>query len=178
MTRTHSLALSTLLIAAGGSTAMAGLDTIPVTFSISMDSATLGDVTFSSIFDAVETDGGTVLFFQSKSGDWESDSPFPLSYTNLSTTLDVDELDGSFTMYADLGGGSTLSADITFEGFGSAWDGWSASGVGLVSVVNFNGGGRFTPESVDMTWSISYIPAPGALGLFGFAGLGRRRRRA
>ncbi len=177
MTRTHSLALSTLLIAAGGSTAMAGLDTIPVTFSISMDSATFGDVTFSSIFDAVETDGGTVLFFQSKSGDWESDSPFPLSYTNLSTTLDVDALDGSFTMYADLGGGSTISGDITFEGFGSAWDGWSASGVGLVSVANFSGGGGFTPESVSMTWSISYIPAPGALGLLGVAGLSRRRRR-
>jgi hypothetical protein len=176
MTRTHSLALSTLLIAAGGSTAMAGLETIPVTFSISMDSATFGDVTFSSIFDAVETDGGTVLFFESQSGDWDSDSPFPLSYTNLSTTLNVDALDGSFTMYADLGGGSTLSGDITFEGFGSAWDGVSASGVGLVSVANFSGGG-FNPESVAMTWSISYVPAPGALGLLGVAGLSRRRRR-
>jgi hypothetical protein len=178
MTRTHSLAASTLLIAAGGSTAMAGLDTIPVTFSISMDSATFGDVTFSSIFDAEETDngGGPVLFFQSKSGDWDSDSPFPLSYTNLSTTLDVDVLDGTFTMYADLGG-STLSADISFMGFGSVWDGVSASGTGVLSVANFSGGGGFTPESVSMSWSITYVPAPGALALLGVAGLSRRRRR-
>jgi hypothetical protein len=79
-------------------------------------------------------------------------------------------------MFADLGGGSMLSGDITFMGFGSAWDGNIASGTGVLSVANFSGGG-FTPETVSMTWSITNVPAPGMFGLLGVAGLARRRRR-
>jgi hypothetical protein len=175
MTRVLS-ASAVLGVVACATTAMAGVELTPVTFTISMDSATFGDVTFSSVFDAEFTEGGTIVFFQSKAGDWTSDSPFPLSYTDLSTTLDGEVLEGQFTMFADLGGGSTLSGDITFMGFGSAWDGNLASGTGVLSVANFSGGG-FTPESVSMTWSITNVPAPGMFGLMAVAGLSRRRRR-
>jgi hypothetical protein len=143
-----------LAVSMCATTAMAGVELTPITFTISMDSATFGDVTFSSVFDAEITESGPIVFFQSKAGDWTSDSPFPLSYT----------------------GGSMLSGDITFMGFGSAWDGNIASGTGVLSVANFSGGG-FTPESVSMTWSITNVPAPGMFGLLGVAGLARRRRR-
>lgn len=169
-------AFAALAVSMCATTAMAGVELTPITFTISMDSATFGDVTFSSVFDAEITESGPIVFFQSKAGDWTSDSPFPLSYTDLSTTLDGEVLEGQFTMFADLGGGSTLSGDITFMGFGSAWDGNLASGTGVLSVANFSGGG-FTPESVSMTWSITNVPAPGMFGLMAVAGLSRRRRR-
>lgn len=155
--------------------AHAGIETTPVTFSISATTDLFGDFTISADFDAtVDTSGASpVVSFMSPSGSFSSNTPFDFTYTDLSMVLDADFIDGTFSMSAV---GGTVAADILLSGFGSEWDGMSASGTGIIEITNIGGGG-FAPETTDITWSINTVPAPGALGLLGVAGLAGRRRR-
>lgn len=155
--------------------AHAGVETVPVTFSISATTDLFGDFTISADFDATVDGSGSspVVSFSSKSGSFSSNSPFDFTYSDLSMVLDGDFIDGTFGMSVV---GGTVSADILLSGFGSAWDGTVAAGDGIIEIKNIGGGG-FAPETTDITWSITTVPAPGALGLLGVAGLARRRRR-
>ena len=168
MSSAFRIAPAVVLLAA--STAVAGLETVPVTFSITTTTDLFGDFTIESDFDA--TFDGSLLSFASDAGSFESSSSFDFTYTDLSMGLDGEFIDGTFTLIGTAGP-ATASADLTLSGFGSAWDGSSASGTGIIEMTNIG----FTPETVDIHWSINLVPAPGAIALLGVAGLARRRRR-
>ena len=164
------LAPAAVLFAA--TSAFAGIETIPVTFTISGTADLFdGAFTLESDFDAAYD--GSVLSFESPAGSFGSNATYDFSYTDLSAMLDGEFIDSTFALLAaDLGG--DITADVTLSGFGSEWDGTSASGTGLIVLSDI---GFFTPESIDISWSINQVPTPGALALLGVAGLARRRRR-
>ena len=170
MSSAFRLAPVVVLLTAGS--ALAGIETVPVTFSISGTADLFdGAFTFESDFDA--TYDGTVLSFDDAAGSFGSNGSYDFSYTDLSAILDGEFIDSTFGLLAaDLGG--DVTANVMLSGFGSEWDGTSASGTGLIVLSDI---GFFTPESVDITWSINQVPTPGALALLGVAGLARRRRR-
>lgn len=155
--------------------AFAGIDTVPVTFSISATTDLYGDFTISADFDAsIDTSGSSpIVSFADTSGSFTSSSPFDFDYSDLAMILDGEFIDGTFGI-TGTSGGSSISADVLLSGFGDAWDGTSASGIGIIELKAVSG---FAPETTDITWSINTVPAPGALGLLGMAGLVGRRRR-
>ena len=94
------------------------------------------------------------------------------SYTDLSVLFIEEDIDGDGM--ASLTNGSTIDYDFMFSGFGDAWDGSFASGVGFIEFTQTSG---FTVETHDITWSVTLVPAPGVVALLGLAGLTARRRR-
>lgn len=164
-------AVATLSLAG---TALAGVETVPVEFTIEFTTDLFGPVMLSNTFDATQsTEGGVTVLSFGGSGSFDLGTPgITLDYSDLAVVFGGEFIDGSSNAQLMDGGTET---NYTFEltGFGDLWDGSSASGVGVV-YLSSNG---FVPESYAATWSINQVPAPGALALLGVAGLAGRRRR-
>lgn len=175
--KTQNLFVASIATAAMTSVVTAGIsESIDVTFTLEFNSDTLGNVILQDIFTATQTLDGGVLGLQfGGSGAFEVDAPgYIFEYSNLDTQLSGDEISGSGDSLLE-----SFAADeefsFVFDGFGSSWDGSFASGVG---VIEFTPVGGFTVDTHEIAWSVETIPAPGALAMFGLAGLARRRRRA
>ncbi|MEE2972804.1 MAG: hypothetical protein VX672_06745 [Planctomycetota bacterium] len=174
MTKTFQLAALTSLFAS--IPAFAGVDSnIEVYFELQFEADSLGTVTLGDTFDATESlDAGvyTLKFGGNGAFATPGDPSATFSYTDLSVLFVEEDIDGDGM--ASLTNGSSIDYDFTFSGFGDAWDGSFASGVGYIE---FTQTGGFTVESHDITWSVTLVPAPGAVALLGLAGLTSRRRR-
>ena len=180
MKKTFPLATFTAL--AVGSTAFAGVDSdIQVYFELQFESDSIGTVTLGDTFDATESlDAGVYTLEFGGSGTFATpgDPSLIFTYTDLSVLFVEEDIDGDGMATLSTEGfsnGSTVDYDFLFSGFGDAWDGSFASGVGFIEFTPTGGG--FSVDSHDITWSINLVPAPGALALLGLAGIGARRRR-
>ncbi len=157
------------------SPAIAGLDTIEIEFALEFEVETLGLVSLSQTFEAVESDeGGTVVLIFGGDGSFDVEAPgATMAYTGFSALYDGEYINGS-SMVIIADGGTSLSYDFDLTGIGELWDGTFASGTAGV-YLNRNG---FVPDYSPATWSISLVPTPGAVALLAVAGLtGHRRRR-
>jgi len=172
--KTSIRTLGAVAVAGLASSASAGLDTVTVDFVIEFETEMLGPVTLTNTFEAEESSEGgvTVLSF---GGDGSFDvgaSGLTLSYTDLAVVFGGEFIDGASNARLT-GAGTDMNYTFELTGFGDLWNGSSASGVGVV-YLNSNG---FVPESYSAAWSITEVPAPGAVALLGVAGLASRRRR-
>jgi hypothetical protein len=150
---------------------------IDVLFTVGFESDFIGKVVLSGVFAAeeTETDGVFTLVFTGEGSFNVSDPGVDFAYEDLSVLLENDQLEGQ-GLASLLGENGEESFDFGLEGFGSSWDGSSASGIGLIG---FNGFDGFTPgDEFSITWSIDLVPVPGVVALFGVAGLSRSRRRS
>ena len=169
--------LATLTTLAVGSTAFAGVDSdIQVYFELQFESDSLGTVTLGNTFDATESlDAGVYTLEFGGSGVFSTpdDPGVTFAYTDLSVLFVEEDIDGDGM--ANLTNGSTIGYEFVFSGFGDAWDGSFASGVGFIEFTQTSG---FSVDTHDITWSVTLVPAPGAVALFGLAGIASRRRRS
>ena len=164
-------AAATLMV---GGSAMAGLETVMVDFTIEFTTDMLGPVTLSDTFEATETtEGGVTVIAFGGSGSFDlSAAGFTLDYSDLDVVFGGEFIDGNSNAQL-MGPGTDMNYMFELTGFGDLWNGSSASGVGVV-YLSSNG---FVPESYSASWSITQVPTPGAVALLGVAGLAGRRRR-
>lgn len=175
---------ATLATLALGASAFAGVDSdIQVYFELQFESDSIGTVTLGDTFDATESlDAGVYTLEFGGSGAFATtpvDPSLTFTYTDLSVLFVEEDIDGEGMATLSTEGfsnGSTLNYDFVFSGFGDAWDGSFASGVGFIEFTATSGG--FSVDSHDITWSVTLVPAPGAVALFGLAGIASRRRRS
>lgn len=162
------------LFVAVASPALAEMETTPIVFSIT-GSLGYGETTISSEFDALITDDGgfSLLAFESAAGDFDSDLAMSFSYTDLTMALKDEFLEGDFTLIA-IDDSTNESKTTSLSGFAiESWDGNTAFGSALAECELVG----FVPETHEVTWSITLVPAPGTLAVLGMAALGRGRRR-
>ena len=159
------------VLAVSGS-AVAGIgDSLPVEFTLEFSNDTLGDVVLNQVFDA-DIDIAGVTF----GGDGMFDVTTPgyeFPFSDLAVILAGDTISGTGQAILESFAWD-VEFDFSFDGFGTAWDGTSAEGIGIVE---FTPEGGFTVDTHQMVWSIAVVPGPGALGLLAVAGIASRRRR-
>ena len=168
-----SAALATSIVT---TTLSAGIEEVDVLFTMDFDNTTLGAVSITETFTALQEDLESGILELSFGGDgffMVSNPGFTFEYTSLQVVLRSDVIDGGGHAELTASGTETLSS-YAFNGFGSTWDGSFASGVGIVEFTSIGG---FTADTFEISWSVETIPAPGVLGLFGLGGLVRGRRR-
>ena len=153
--------------------AAAGLgDELPVEFTMAFTSESLGAVVLTQVFDAqVDISGVT---FEDGTGMFDVANPgYDFFFSDLDVSLVNDTISGTGDALLESFEGDTFF-DFSFDGFGTAWDGTSAEGIGIVE---FTPEGGFTVDTHQMVWSIAVVPGPGALGLLAVAGIASRRLR-
>ena len=99
---------------------------------------------------------------------------------SVGTNFGPASADGTATFASDLSVGA-LDGTLDFGPFGSydltlSLFTFGDGGVGTLTGFDPGAGGVVTGDVFIAEWTITAIPAPGALALLGLAGLGRRRR--
>lgn len=159
------------VLAVSGS-AVAGIgDSLPVEFTLEFSNDTLGDVVLNQVFDA-DIDIAGVTF----GGDGMFDVTTPgyeFPFSDLAVILAGDTISGTGQAILESFAGD-VEFDFSFDGFGTAWDGTSAAGIGIIEFTPEDG---FTVDTHEMTWSVVVVPAPSVLAVLALAGTGSRRRR-
>ncbi|MAC18702.1 MAG: hypothetical protein CMJ23_03315 [Phycisphaerae bacterium] len=173
MKKQYTLSLVSALAVASAATA--GFETeIEINFEFSFDVDGLGQVTLFDTFQAEQSlnDGDLGLLFGGSGTFQTPGAPGVMfDYTGLEVLLAGEDIDG--TGSAMLFDGVETDYDFTLTGFGDAWNGSDASGVGVIEFTKIG----FSVDSHEIAWSINTVPAPGVLGMLAVAGLAGRRRR-
>ncbi|MEC8321521.1 MAG: hypothetical protein VX012_08925 [Planctomycetota bacterium] len=153
--------------------AAAGLgDELPVEFTMAFTSESLGAVVLTQVFDAeVDISGVT---FEDGAGMFDVANPgYDFFFSDLDVSLVNDTISGTGDALLESFEGDTFF-DFSFDGFGTAWDGTSAEGIGFIQ---FTPEGGFTVDTHEIAWSVVVVPAPSVLAVLALAGAGSRRRR-
>lgn len=176
MKKQYTLSLFSAL--AISSVSAAGFETdIQVNFELSFEAEDLGMVTIAETFDATQSiiDGALAVSFGG-SGSFEIPDAPPgvlFDFSSLAVLLVDEDIDGSgLSMLSESGAETDYS--FTLTGFGDQWNGLSSSGVGVIEFTNL---GFASVDSHQFDWSVTTVPAPGAIGILAIAGLAARRRR-
>ena len=160
------------------SVSAAGFETdIQVNFELAFETEDLGMVTLSDTFDATQSiiDGVLAVSFGGSGSFQIPDAPAGtmFDFSNLAILLADEDIDGSGSaMLFESGAASDYSFSLT--GFGDQWNGVSSSGLGVIEFTNL---GFASVDSHQFDWSVTTVPAPGAIMLLAVAGLTGRRRR-
>ena len=170
--------LSLLSALAISAVSAAGFETdIQVNFELSFDTDDLGMVTIAETFDATQAviDGALTVSFGGSGSFLIPDAPSGVlfGFSNLAVLLADEDLDGSGSAMLSESGAET-DYSFTLTGFGDQWNGLSSSGVGVIEFTNL---GFASVDSHQFDWSVTTVPAPGAIGILAIAGLAARRRR-
>ena len=173
MKKQYTLSLVSALAVA--SVATAGFETeIEINFEFTFDADGLGQVTLFDTFQADQfLDGSDLSLAFGGSGTFQTPGApgVMFDYAGLDVLLAGEDIDGSGS--AMLSDGVETNYNFLLTGFGSAWNGSDASGVGVIEFTQIG----FSVDSHEIAWSVNTVPAPGVLGILAVAGLAGRRRR-